>query len=55
LEQDLHSEHYREGVYCPNCFDRWTPEQISGFEERHLQMQLAKKRNLKHLGQKILK
>ncbi|MBM76796.1 MAG: hypothetical protein CMK59_15425 [Proteobacteria bacterium] len=55
LECDRQSEHYREGVCCTRCYDRWTPEQMAGFEQRHLQMQLAKKREGKHLGQRISK
>ncbi len=52
---DRLSEHYREGVCCARCYDRWTTEQLAGFAERHHQMQLAKSRNKKHLGQKISK
>jgi UPF0176 protein len=38
------SDNYKKGVYCPNCFDKRSAEQIKGAEERQKQMNLAQKR-----------
>ena len=44
------SEKYLEGVSCPHCFDKHTPEQRQRFEERQRQMLLAQARGEAHLG-----
>lgn len=44
------SEKYIEGVSCPRCYDRQTPEQRARFEERQKQMELARTRNEVHIG-----
>ena len=49
-EEDKASDKYQQGVSCPQCFDRHTPEQKQRFLEREKQMQLAKKRGESHLG-----
>ncbi|MCY4261769.1 MAG: rhodanese-related sulfurtransferase [Candidatus Dadabacteria bacterium] len=49
-ESDRRSEGFREGISCPHCHDRLTPERISSLEERQKQMRLARERNRKHLG-----
>ncbi len=48
--EDRQSEGFREGVSCPRCHTRLTPERISSLEERQKQMRLARERNRKHLG-----
>ncbi len=48
---DLGSPYYEEGVSCPHCYERLTPEKKARLEQRNLQMQLANDRNEKHLGQ----
>lgn len=48
LEQQ--SDKYLEGISCPHCFDKHTPEQRQRFEERQKQMQLASERGEAHLG-----
>lgn len=49
-EGDKVSTKYREGVHCPHCFDKMTPEQIASAAERHRQVELARKRGTSHLG-----
>ena len=49
-KQEQSSDKYLEGISCPHCFDKHTPEQRQRFEERQLQMQLAQKRGEGHLG-----
>ncbi len=48
--EDRQSEGFREGISCPRCHTRLTPERISSLEERQKQMRLARERNRKHLG-----
>jgi len=52
-EQDKTSEKYLEGVACPRCYDKQTPDQRARFAERQKQIQLAKQRNEPHIGAKI--
>lgn len=49
-EEEKQSEFYLEGVACPRCYEKQTPEQRQRFKERQKQMQLAKTRNEQHLG-----
>lgn len=49
-EQEKQSEQYLEGVACPRCFHRQTPDQRARFSERQKQVQLAKRRNQAHIG-----
>jgi UPF0176 protein len=49
-EEDKQSEHYIQGVSCPNCFDSKTDEDRVRFEQREKQVQLAKKRGKNHIG-----
>ena len=51
-EEDKSSKHYIRGVACPNCFDKTTEEQKSRYMSRQKQVDLAKKRNQKHIGPK---
>ena len=48
--EDRQSEGFREGISCPRCYTRLTPERVSSLEERQKQMRLARERNRKHLG-----
>lgn len=48
--EDRESEEFREGISCPRCHAKLTPERISSLEERQKQMRLARERNRKHLG-----
>ncbi|KEQ19563.1 oxygen-dependent tRNA uridine(34) hydroxylase TrhO [Endozoicomonas numazuensis] len=49
-EQEQLSEHFEQGVSCPHCFDKHTPDQKQRFREREHQIQLARKRGEVHLG-----
>ncbi|MFV1984736.1 MAG: rhodanese-related sulfurtransferase [Thiohalomonadales bacterium] len=49
-EQDKLSEHYIQGVSCPNCYNKKTDEDRLRFEQREKQVQLAKKRGKFHIG-----
>ena len=53
--EDRKSEKFQEGISCPSCYERLTPERISSLKERQKQMRLAKERNQKHLGAVIRK
>lgn len=48
--EDRQSKGFREGISCPRCHARLTPERVSSLEERQKQMRLARERNQKHLG-----
>lgn len=49
-EQDKQSDKYLEGVACPHCFDKQTPDQRARFYERQKQIELAKLRQQPHIG-----
>lgn len=52
---DRQSEKYQPGIYCPYCYDELTPEQRDRFAERWRQEKIARQRNQKHVGAKMLK
>ena len=49
---DKNSKKYIRGVACPKCFDKTSEEQKSRYMSRQKQVDLAKKRNQKHIGPK---
>ncbi|NIB44019.1 rhodanese-related sulfurtransferase [Pseudomaricurvus alkylphenolicus] len=49
-EEHKQSAQYIEGVACPRCYERQTPEQRARFMERQKQMELARGRNQVHIG-----
>jgi UPF0176 protein len=51
-DEDKASEYYEEHVSCPACHGRVSAEKRSGLLERAKQMELARKRGVKHLGAK---
>ena len=51
-EDDKLSAKYIRVVACPDCFDKTTEEQKSRYMSRQKQVDLAKKRNQKHIGPK---
>ena len=51
-EDDKLSAKYIRGVACPDCFDKTTEEQKSRYMSRQKQVDIAKKRNQKHIGPK---
>ena len=49
-KDDMEAEQYVAGVSCPNCFEKTTEQQRARFAERALQIDLAKKRGIQHIG-----
>lgn len=41
---------YEQGVSCPHCYDRITPEKKKAARHRQMQVDLAQKRGQKHIG-----
>lgn len=54
-DEDKASEKYQQGVSCPRCYGKVTPDQRARFEEREKQMQLARRRGESHIGEKAAK
>ena len=52
-DEEKQSKHYIQGVSCPHCIDKYTTEQRERFQQRELQMQLAKERGEAHLGSDV--
>ena len=54
LDKDDHnSPEFEEGVSCPRCASKLTPERKEGLRERQRQMALARKHQTKHIGKKM--
>jgi UPF0176 protein len=51
-DKDKSSELYIRGVACPSCYNKTSEEQKSRYMSRQKQVDLAKKRNQKHIGPK---
>lgn len=51
-DKDKLAKEYIRGVACPFCFNKKTPEQRARYMSRQKQVDLAKKRNQKHIGPK---
>ncbi len=51
-DKDKLAKEYIRGVACPSCFNKKTPEQKARYMSRQKQVDLAKKRNQKHIGPK---
>lgn len=49
-EEDKTSDKYQQGVSCPHCFDKVTPDRKTRFMEREKQMELARQRGEAHIG-----
>jgi UPF0176 protein len=49
-EADKTSDKYQQGVSCPHCFGKVSPERKTRFIEREKQMELARKRGEAHIG-----
>ncbi len=49
-EQEKQSEYYAEGVSCPHCYEKSTPEQKARYAERERQIMLSKLRGEEHVG-----
>ena len=50
---DLQSKLYEKGVACPHCINEKTNNQRARFSERQRQVELAEKRNEKHIGPRM--
>ena len=51
-ENDKESKNYIRGVSCSKCYDRTSKKQKLRYMSRQKQVDLAKKRNQKHIGPK---
>ncbi len=51
-EDDKNSKEYIKGVSCPDCFNKTSKEQKDRYMSRQNQIDLANKRNKKHIGPK---
>ena len=51
-EKDKTSKKYIKGVSCSKCFNKTTEKQKSRYMSRQKQIDLAKKRNQRHIGPK---
>ena len=49
-DADRQSDKYEEGVSCPACHDTLTDEQRQRFRDRQKQIELARQRNVPHVG-----
>ena len=47
---DTKSKYFKLGVSCPKCFKEKSKKQKAKYEERQKQMQIAKKKGIKHIG-----
>ena len=52
-EVDLQSKSYEKGVACPHCINEKSDNQRASFSERQRQVELAEKRNQKHIGTRM--
>ena len=50
-QSDLESDKYQKGICCPHCYDITSQEQKKRYAQRQKQIQIAKSRNQKHIGQ----
>ena len=52
-EKDLQSNLYQKGISCSYCINETSDAQRASFRERQQQVELAEKRNEKHIGTRI--
>jgi len=52
-EKELQSNLYQKGISCSYCINETSDAQRASFRERQQQVELAKKRNEKHIGVRI--
>ncbi len=48
--EDKKSKFYKSGVSCPKCYDKKSLKQKKRYSERQKQIQIAKNKGIKHLG-----
>jgi len=51
--KDKASSHFIEGVSCAHCHDKHTDEQKRRFAERQRQVELARERTERHIGERV--
>lgn len=49
-ENDKKSPHFLEGVHCHHCYDKYDAQHFQRVSERHKQIQFAKAKGKKHIG-----
>lgn len=49
-EEETQSEKYSPGISCPHCYGTLSEEKLARVQERQKQVELAKKRNERHIG-----
>lgn len=49
-DEDKASEYFLEGVHCPHCYESHNDKHYARVKERHKQVQLAKAKGQKHIG-----
>jgi UPF0176 protein len=49
-ETDKQHQHYQQGISCHHCYDKTTTVRKQRFQQREIQVQLAKQRGEQHLG-----
>ena len=49
-ENEKKSDHYIKGVSCSSCFDKTSDKQKARYSSRQKQVEIAKKRNKRHIG-----
>ena len=54
-EEEKQDARFIQGVSCPRCFDKTSPEQKARYEEREKQIRLAEKRGEGHIGHDVNK
>jgi len=52
-KEDQQSEFFEQGVSCPYCYNKSTPEQKARYQEREKQTQLANARGEQHIGGEV--
>ena len=53
-EEEKEHEHYKQGISCHRCYDKYSDEQKARFEEREKQVRLAEQRGEDHIGSEVL-
>ncbi len=48
--EEIQSSDYQKGVSCPKCINKKSIEQKNRYRERQKQIQIAKRKKIKHLG-----
>lgn len=51
-DEDKLSEHYLDGVHCHHCYSKYDADHYERVGERQKQIQIAKKRGRKHIGER---